>query len=38
MVSYIGINGEGMTVGIWDAGVALATHKEFNTRVLLLTK
>jgi len=31
----IGINGEGMQVGIWDAGVALTTHQEFDTRVII---
>ncbi len=31
----IGINGEGMKVGIWDAGVALTTHQEFDTRVVI---
>ncbi len=31
----IGINGEGMKVGIWDAGAALTTHQEFDTRVII---
>lgn len=29
----LGINGEGMLVGVWDAGLALADHQEFDTRV-----
>ena len=28
----LGINGEGMQVGVWDAGVALTTHQEFDVR------
>ena len=29
----LGLSGEGMTVGVWDAGVARTTHQEFGTRV-----
>tara|TARA_R110000868_G_scaffold82956_10_gene234118 strand:- start:11291 stop:13498 length:2208 start_codon:yes stop_codon:yes gene_type:complete len=29
----LGINGEGMQVGLWDAGTALLTHQEYNSRV-----
>lgn len=29
----LGLHGEGMKVGIWDAGVALSTHQEFDNRV-----
>ncbi|MCM4167956.1 hypothetical protein KCTC52924_01224 [Arenibacter antarcticus] len=29
----LGINGENMMVGVWDAGSALATHAEFDSRV-----
>lgn len=29
----LGINGENMMVGVWDAGSALITHKEFDSRV-----
>lgn len=31
----LGLNvaGEGMNVGVWDAGTALASHQEFNSRV-----
>lgn len=31
----LGINGEGMKVGLWDAGTALTTHQEYNSRVLV---
>lgn len=27
------LSGEGLTVGIWDAGAALTTHQEFDSRV-----
>jgi len=30
----LGINGEGMKVGVWDGGVALRTHQEFIGRVV----
>lgn len=29
----LGVNGENMTVGIWDAGSALTDHREFDGRV-----
>ncbi|GGG39576.1 hypothetical protein GCM10011414_06240 [Croceivirga lutea] len=29
----LGISGENMTMGIWDAGSALASHQEFSTRI-----
>lgn len=29
----LGIDGSGMKVGIWDGGVALTTHQEFDSRV-----
>ncbi|MCL6274384.1 S8 family serine peptidase [Muricauda sp. 2012CJ35-5] len=29
----LGLDGDGMTVGVWDAGVALTTHQEFGDRV-----
>ncbi len=29
----LGINGEGMHVGVWDAGIALTSHQEFDNRV-----
>ena len=29
----LALSGLGMTVGIWDAGVARTTHREFDTRV-----
>lgn len=29
----LGVSGKGMTVGIWDAGVARDTHQEFDVRV-----
>nr|WP_299071248.1 S8 family serine peptidase [uncultured Allomuricauda sp.] len=28
----LGLDGSGMQVGVWDAGVALTTHQEFGTR------
>ncbi|WP_437439878.1 S8 family serine peptidase [Eudoraea algarum] len=28
----LGIHGEGMRLGVWDAGIALTTHREFNGR------
>ncbi|MEM9649800.1 MAG: S8 family serine peptidase, partial [Bacteroidota bacterium] len=28
----LGLDGTGMSVGVWDAGVALASHQEFNGR------
>ena len=28
----LGLNGRGLQVGIWDAGVALTTHQEFDNR------
>nr|WP_293303580.1 S8 family serine peptidase [Allomuricauda sp.] len=30
----LGLNGAGMQVGVWDAGVALTSHQEFNSRAL----
>jgi hypothetical protein len=30
----LGLDGSGMQVGIWDAGVALTTHQEFDTRAI----
>ncbi|MCM4172151.1 T9SS C-terminal target domain-containing protein [Arenibacter sp. TNZ] len=32
----LGINGENMLVGIWDAGAVLTNHKEFDNRVQTL--
>lgn len=29
---HLNLNGEGMQVGVWDGGVALASHQEFDTR------
>ena len=29
---HLDLTGEGMQVGVWDGGVALATHQEFDTR------
>ncbi|NJB38150.1 S8 family serine peptidase [Croceivirga sp. JEA036] len=29
-----GITGEGMTVGVWDSGIALKSHTEYSGRVL----
>lgn len=29
---HLDLSGEGMQVGVWDGGVALATHQEFDTR------
>ncbi len=29
----LGLNGEGMQVGVWDSGTALKTHQEFDNRV-----
>ncbi len=31
----LGISGEGMQVGIWDSGVALPTHQEYNSRATI---
>ncbi len=28
----LGLDGNGLQVGVWDAGVALTTHQEFDTR------
>ncbi|RIV44519.1 S8 family serine peptidase [Flagellimonas pelagia] len=28
----LGLTGNGMEVGVWDAGIALTTHQEFDTR------
>lgn len=30
---HLGIDGQGMKVGIWDGGTALAAHQEFGARV-----
>ena len=30
----LGLDGTGMTVGVWDAGVSLTTHQEFNGRAM----
>lgn len=30
----LGLDGQGMEVGIWDAGVALGEHQEFNGRAI----
>ncbi|NAY91545.1 S8 family serine peptidase [Muricauda sp. JGD-17] len=30
----LGLDGSGMNVGVWDAGVALTTHQEFNGRAI----
>ncbi|MCM4150138.1 T9SS C-terminal target domain-containing protein [Arenibacter sp. N53] len=32
----LGINGENMLVGVWDAGAVLTNHKEFDNRVQIL--
>lgn len=32
----LGINGENMIVGVWDAGSALTDHKEFDDRVSVM--
>lgn len=32
----LGINGENMTVGVWDAGSAWTNHKEFDDRVSVM--
>ena len=32
----LGLSGEDMLVGVWDAGSALTSHKEFDTRVQTL--
>jgi len=32
----LGINGENMMVGVWDAGAVLTNHKEFDNRVQTL--
>lgn len=32
----LGINGENMLVGVWDAGAVLTNHKEFDNRVQTL--
>lgn len=29
----LGLDGSGLQVGVWDAGVALTTHQEFDSRV-----
>ena len=29
----LGLSGKGLKVGVWDAGVALTTHQEYDTRV-----
>ena len=29
---HLGLDGNGMQVGVWDAGSALTTHQEFDTR------
>ncbi len=29
----LGVNGQGMRVGVWDAGIALTNHQEFDNRV-----
>ncbi|PCJ97619.1 MAG: peptidase S8 [Flavobacteriaceae bacterium] len=29
----LGLNGNGMQVGVWDSGMALRTHQEFDNRV-----
>lgn len=31
----LGIDGEGMLVGLWDQGIARTTHSEFDTRVTI---
>jgi len=30
----LGLNGTGMQVGVWDAGVALTSHQEFDSRAM----
>ncbi len=30
------LNGSGLTVGVWDAGSALSTHQEFDTRLSVM--
>lgn len=30
----LGLDGSGMQVGVWDAGIPLTTHQEFDTRVI----
>ena len=30
----LGLSGENMKIGVWDAGKALETHREFNNRVV----
>src|SRR5690606_33122633 len=32
LLPQLGIDGSGMEVGIWDAGVALTNHQEFGDR------
>lgn len=32
------LNGEGMTVGVWDGGVGLSTHVELNGRIVFKDK
>ncbi len=29
----LGLSGKGLKVGVWDAGIALTTHQEYDTRV-----
>lgn len=31
----LGLDGDGMEVGVWDAGVALTTHQEFDARAMI---
>lgn len=31
----LGVNGEGMLVGLWDEGIARTSHSEFNSRVTI---
>lgn len=31
----LGIDGAGMRVGVWDAGIARTTHNEFDTRAII---
>lgn len=35
LLPQLGIDGSGMEVGIWDSGVALAQHQEFDDRALI---
>ncbi|WP_228027967.1 S8 family serine peptidase [Costertonia aggregata] len=32
----LGVHGEGMNIGVWDAGIALTSHQEFGNRVNIL--